>query len=197
MMEFKKEYRSMPIATQENESDKMIVEGKAIVFNTPTLLFETPDYKYYEIIDARALDNCDMSDVVMRYNHTDTMFIMARTRKGSLQLLKNEFGINIRAELFNTTQAKDLYELIKVGAVDQMSFGMIVEEDIKVWEDNICTRTVTKIKRLVDVSAVDMGAYRDNTSISVRSWFEAEAEAKKALENAEQRKRLLDTYFKG
>jgi len=189
------EYRSASIGLPENETDQMIVEGRAIVFNTPTLLYEHGDNKYYEVIDARALNNCDMSDVVLRYNHTDQVMVMARTRKGSLQLLKDEYGLSIRATLFNIQPAKDLYELIKVGAIDQMSFAFICEEDRIVWEGNVCTRTITKIKKLIDVAAVDMGAYGDNTSISARNWFEAEASSRKKFSDLLQRKRLLNTYF--
>lgn len=190
-MEMNKEYRSILINAPESENNEMIVEGKAISFNTPTLLLQDGDYKYYETIDARALDNCDMTDVCFKYNHRDDVMIMARTRKNSLQLLKDEFGLNIRASLFNIQSSRDLYELIKVGAIDQMSFAFVAEEDRITWEGNICTREILKIKKIFDVSAVDTGAYGDNTSISVRNFVEAEAEARrKALENAALRERL-------
>lgn len=197
-MEMNKEYRSAILAipeTVEQENEEMIVEGRAIVFDTPTLLWDDGKYKYFEKINSRALDNCDMKDVVFRYNHTDQIMVMARTRKGSLQLINDGQGLNIRAKLFNIQPARDLYELIKVGAVDQMSFVMIVEEDRKTWEGNVCTREVLKIKRIIDVAAVDMGAYGDNTNISARTWVDAEAEARKVLENTEARKRLLKEFF--
>lgn len=187
-----KEYRSILINAPDTENNEMIVEGRAISFNTPTLLWQDGDYKYYEVIDPKALDTCDISDVCFRYNHSDQIMVMARTRKGSLQLLKDEFGLNIRASLFNIQPARDLYELIKCGAVDQMSFAFVCEEDRVVWEGNICTRTILKFKKIFDVSAVDTGAYGDNTSISVRSFVDAEAEARqKVLENTELRNRLI------
>jgi hypothetical protein len=52
-------------------------------------------------------------------------------------------------------------------------------------------RTIRKIKKLYDISAVDIPAY-DTTSISARSFFEAEAEKeRKAAEAAQLRKRLI------
>lgn len=191
-----KEFRSIPVSAN-TETNEMIVEGQAITFNTPTLLYESGDIKYYEIIDSKALENCDMSDVCFRYNHREDVMIMARTRKGSLQLLRDEYGLQIRANLFNIQAARDLYELIKEGAIDQMSFAFQCAEDSITWEGNICTRTVLKFKKIFDVSAVDTGAYGDNTSISVRNWADAEAEArKKLLDSDELRKRLiLQTYL--
>jgi len=87
----------MAITAPDTETNEMIVEGRAISFSVPTLLWQDGDYKFYEVIDPKALDTTDLSDVCFRYNHRDDVMIMARTRKGSLQLLKDEFGLNIRA----------------------------------------------------------------------------------------------------
>lgn len=176
-------------AVQEPESNDMVVEGRAIVFDSPTVLWEFDGVKYKEVIDGRALDGTDMSDVVFRYNHSTNFMIMARTRKRSLQLVKDERGLNIRATLFDIAPARDLYTLIKEGAINEMSFAFSVDEDD--YDRKTHTRTIKKIKRLYDVAAVDSGAYSD-TSISARSFFEAEAEKeRKAAEAAELREREL------
>ena len=191
MPEIKKESRMMEIRAPEMppDSKEMIVEGRAIVFNTPTEMYEWDGIKYYEMIDSKALDGCDMSDVVFRYNHSDDVMIMARTRKGSLQLVKDDFGLNIRASLFDIAPARDLYTLIKRGAIDQMSFAFEVSEES--YNSDTRTRTILKFKKLWDVAAVDTAAY-SNTSISARSYFELEREKeRKALESAELRKRLI------
>ena len=61
-----KEIRKLDIQFRaEEQDDKMEIKGYAVVFNSP----ET--YGYTEVIDSRALDNADMSDVVLRYNHND------------------------------------------------------------------------------------------------------------------------------
>lgn len=53
------------------------------------------------------------------------------------------------------------------------------------------TRTITKIRKLYDVSAVDIPAYEE-TSLSARSFFEVEhSKEVEALEQAARRRRLL------
>ena len=58
------------------------------------------------------------------------------------------------------------------------------------------TCTILAIDKIFDVSAVDTPAY-ETTSLSVRSYFEAEAEKqRKALERELRRRKLLiKTYF--
>ena len=76
----------------DEDSDKMVVEGYAVVFESLT------DLGYIkEIIDRNAFNNCDMSDVCMKYNHEDNVLIMARTRNNSLQLIVDDKGLKIRA----------------------------------------------------------------------------------------------------
>jgi HK97 family phage prohead protease len=185
----KKEIRMADVAINDSTPELMIIDGRAITFNSPTLIYEYEGIKYYEVIDAGALDQCDMSDVVLRYNHTEHMFIMARTRKGSLRLTKDELGLSLSATLFNITQARDLYTLIKEGAIDKMSFAFTVAEDS--YNSETRTRTILKIKKLYDVAAVDTPAY-DDTELSARSFFEVESEKERKLADADElRKKKL------
>jgi uncharacterized protein len=196
MPEMKKEQRLLELRAVQTEPDskEMIVEGRAVVFNSPTVIWEYDGIKYYEVVDSKALDGCDMSDVVFRYNHSQDVMIMARTRKGSLQLIKDDIGLNIKATLFDIAPARDLYTLIKEGAIDQMSFSFVVAEDS--YNQDTRTRTILKFKKLYDVAAVDMGAYSD-TTISARSFFELEREKeRKVLESAELRKKELGLKVK-
>ena len=191
MQQDKKEQRIIEVraAQQPPDSTDMIVEGRAIVFNSPTLMYVYDGLKYYETIDAGALDACDMSDVVLRYNHSDDIMIMARTRKGSLSLIKDDIGLSIKGKLFDIQPARDLYTLIRSEAISQMSFSFIVSEDS--YNQDTRTRTILKVKKIYDVSACDFGAYGDNTNISARSFFELQAEAEKLVKEQEARKRLL------
>jgi hypothetical protein len=174
----------------EEEQAEMIVEGYAIRFNEPAI-FTLNGVEYREIIDSRALDKTDMSDVPLKYNHSDHVMIMARTRNKTLQLIKDERGLKIRAKLANTTAGRDLYELIKRGDIDKMSFAFTVRKDD--YNKETRTRTILDIEKIFDVSAVDLPAY-DTTSIYARSFALLESEAK-ALESAEKRRRLyLLTY---
>lgn len=176
-------------AMESLNEDEMIVEGYAITINTPTVVYEYEGNKYYEVIAPNALDNTDMKDVPLKYNHSDNVMIMARTRNKTLQLTKDLKGLYIKASIAPTQAGKDLYTLIKRGDIDKMSFAFTVEEDSYNVESR--TRTILKIKKLYDVAAVDFPAY-DTTSISARSFFDMEIQKeRKALEDANLRKRLI------
>ena len=172
-----------PIVTEQNE---MIVEGRAVVFNQPTVLFKSGGIEYKEVIEAGALDEADMRDVVFRYNHNDNLFVMARTRGGSLQLTKDADGLLVRAKLFDIQQARDLYTLIKAGAVDKMSFAFTIREES--FDKETRTWHVRKIDKVFDVAAVDQPAY-DTTSISARKVLDLERERMAALERAQDLER--------
>ena len=170
--QLKREVRSMPVSIDDSQDQKMLIQGYAIRFNEPAV-FKFDGVEYREVIDPRALDKTDMKDIPLKYNHSDNVMVMARTRNKTLQLIKDEEGLRILADLANTTAGRDLYELIKRGDVDKMSFAFTVAKDD--YDRETRTRTILAIDKIFDVSAVDTPAY-ETTSLSVRSYFEAEAE---------------------
>lgn len=181
-----KELRMMEVRLADDaEPDKMVVEGYAVRFDEPTVLWEYEGIEYKEVIERGALDGADMSDVPFKYNHSNEVMIMARTRNKTLELRTENDGLFIRAELADTSTGRDLYTLIKRGDVDAMSFAFSVEEDSYNRETH--TRSISKIKKLYDVAAVDFPAY-DTTSISARSFFELESEKEQMLEDINRRK---------
>jgi HK97 family phage prohead protease len=118
---------------------------------------------------------------------------MARTRNNTLELNIDESGLFVRAKLDGTEEGRKLYEEIRGGYIDRMSFSFTVGEERYDRENRM--RVIEGIKRIYDVSAVDIPAY-DTTSISARSFFEAEAEKeRKALDSALARKKLLLKTF--
>lgn len=173
----KKETRLMEIrAAAEPDDQKMIVEGYAIRFNEPAI-FNIGGAEYREIIKPEALDGADMQDIVFRYNHSNNIMIMARTRNNTLQFIRDEEGLFVRAELADTTAGRDLYNLIRRGDIDKMSFAFTVdyENGGDEYDRKTRTRIIKRIKRIYDVSAVDIPAY-DTTSISARNFFEMKRE---------------------
>lgn len=172
-----KEYRD-----EENSERQDYVHGVPVVFNTPTCLYEYEGIKFYEQIDRHAFDNCDMSDVIFNYNHGGR--VAARIRNNTLKLSINDVCMEMDAFLGGTEYGRNLLEDIRGGYIDKMSFAFVVAEDGDEYDPATHTRTITKIKKLYDVSAVDIPAY-DTTSISARSFFEVEYEKeKRALEQA-------------
>ena len=161
------------------------VHGVPVVFNTPTCLFEYEGVKFYEQIDRHAFDNCDMSDVIFNYKHVGR--VAARIRNNTLKLAINDVGMEMDAFLGGTQFGRDLLEDIRGGYIDKMSFAFVVAEDGEEYDQATHTRTITRIKKLYDVSAVDIPAY-DTTSISARDFFSEEYEKeKRALEQAKLR----------
>ena len=192
-----REYRSMVMTVRaaEDNGENMIVEGYATTFNQPYLLFDGRYYKVWEQIAPTAFDECDMSDVIMQYDHAGRVF--ARNKNGTLTLAVDAIGLKMTASLGGTDIGRQLYQEIKGGYTDKMSFGFVVAEDQRVstvdHENDVetITRTITQIKKLYDVSAVSIPA-NDMTSISARRYADGVIDGIKAerLERANKRKKL-------
>ena len=159
------ELRAVKIPEEGDESE-MIVEGSAIVFDSPAT-----HYGFTEIIDRNALQNADMSDVPFRYNHNDTWLILARTRNKSLELTVANKGLFIRAHLIDTQTNRDVYKSIQAELLDKMSFEFSANKSE--WDYDNDTRKVLEISKLFDVSVVDTPFYED-TEIYARALGELE-----------------------
>lgn len=184
--------QAMEARAMEDGSDEKIVEGYATTFNEPYLLYDFGDYRVFEQVDAHAFDECDMSDVILQYDHQGRVF--ARKSNGTLELTVDEHGLYTRANLGGTELGGQLYEEIKGGYTNKMSFGFRVSEDKREieedYDNNITTvyRTITKISKLYDVSAVSLPA-NDATEISARNFCDGVIEEIKAeRQRAEERK---------
>lgn len=161
------EVRALP-----GEGEARIVEGYATTFNQPYELWRVgQDYIVLEQVDRGAFDKTDMSDVIMQYDHEGRVF--ARTNNGTLELRTDDHGLHIRADLSGTEIGRQLYEEIKGGYTDKMSFGFTVDADERLIteEAGVVTvlRTIKSIGKLYDVSAVSLPA-NNATEISARSW---------------------------
>lgn len=183
-----REYRNFSVELRASTENEMIVEGYAARFNESTVLYSFDGVDYSEVIERTAFDSCNMNDVVMNYNHAGKP--VARTKNNTLQLNVDDVGLKIRADLSGTEEGRRLYEEIKGGYIDKMSFAFNVDNGGDSYDRDTHTRHINTVQRLYDVAAVDMPAY-DTTSIYARSYFSAEAEKEKA-EALELRKRQLD-----
>lgn len=168
-----RQYRNIEVRALSASDDEKIVEGYATTFDDPYVLYSTEDYEVKEQVDRHAFDEADLSDVIMQYDHQGRVF--ARTSNETLRLSIDDHGLKIRADLGGTELGRQLYEEIKGGYTSKMSFGFTVKADERLIteEDNKTTvlRTITKIGKLYDVSAVSLPA-NDATSISARSYGE-------------------------
>lgn len=196
-----REYRALMLDADPNEK---IVEGYATTFDEPYHLYYFEDNKgnekeVLEQVDREAFKEADLSDVIMQYDHEGRVF--ARLSNGTLSLEEDDHGLKIRADLGGTELGRNLYEEIRGGYTNKMSFGFTVaDDDIKSLSDGNYLRTIRKIGKLYDVSAV---SYPQNnyTEISARSHCEGviaeiEAERLQAEKEAEERSQKREALLK-
>ena len=170
----KREYRKIDTAkieTRTAEDGAMVVEGYATTFNEPYELWRDNEMIVQEQVDRNAFAETDMSDVIMQYDHEGRVF--ARIANGTLALEPDDHGLKIRANLGGTEIGRQLFEEIQGGYTNKMSFGFTVAADKRETTrdgDGKITvlRTITKIGKLYDVSAVSLPA-NDATEISARA----------------------------
>lgn len=182
---------TLPIQIRKSENpSEMLVEGYAFKYDSETVLYETSDgFQYREIIEKGALDKADIKDVPFKYNHNDSVMIVARTRNGSLKLTEDDIGLKIEARFIDTQTGRDLYKMIQENLIDKMSFAFTEgNESVDEYSEKSMLHRIKSFKRIWDVSAVDIPAY-DSTEIYARSIAKLESRAKQVLERAMQAKR--------
>lgn len=174
-------YANIELRALESESENK-VEGLACVFDK-----ETDLGYFYEKIDKRAFDNCDMSDCYLLFNH-DENYVLARTLNGSLELEVSDKGLYQRSTIVPTATGNDIYKLVKDGLINKMSFAFSINrENGEKWEtdeEGREHRTILKVDRLYDVSLVTHPAY-ESTSAFARSLSELDELAKEHMERKE------------
>ena len=177
-------------AEQDEAKGGAKITGRPIVFESKTDIggfFE-------EVIDQRALDATDLTDVRFLVNHDFSRIPLARSRRNNgnstMLLSRDESGLFIEVTLDteNNADARALYSAVSRGDISGMSFAFSVRgEEWSGLETDYPTRRITDIESIVEVSAVTFPAYT-STSINARS-KEALESAREALEKAkEQRK---------
>ena len=193
----RREYRRIEteaLETRTAEDGRMIVEGYATTYNQPYTLFREKDMIVREQVDPCAFDGTDMTDVIMQYDHEGRVF--ARVKNGTLELESDEHGLKIRANLGGTEIGRQLFEEIQGGYTNKMSFGFTVADQKRTRSkdaegNTVVLRTITRIGKLFDVSAVSLPA-NDATEISARSIGDGLiAEARKEIQAEEERARKI------
>lgn len=178
------------IETREDEENKGILEGRAIVYDS-----EYENYYFTETISKGALDNTDLKDVRFLVNHDTSKIPLARSRNNNknstMQLIVDDQGLKVRIKLDveNNSDAKNLYSAVKRGDISGMSFMFTIRGEEWTDEDTEHpTRKITDIKEVFEVSAVTFPAY-EQTDINARCKLELD-NYKQALDNA--KKQSLD-----
>lgn len=175
-----RQYRDLKLEVREDNTEpNYIVQGYASTYNQPYYLYRVKANDGYTIevreeVDRHAFDNADMSDTIMQFDHQGHVY--ARMSNGTLTLNKDdEKGLFITADLGGTEIGRQLYEEIKGGYTNKMSFGFTIAQASELREvepdndaDEMWVYTIEKVGRLYDVSAVSL-PQNDFTSISARA----------------------------
>lgn len=194
-----REYRSFDFELRSENENDYTVRGYASTY-LPYTLLKTDSQEWREQIDPHAFDEADLSDVVFLLDHTGRVY--ARTKNGTVNLTVDERGLFTETDLSKTSTSREVYEDIKAGNYQQMSFAFRVEDDS--YEEHsegdvrVITRTIKKIKKCYDVSAVAFPANpTTDISVATRSAFdgaieklEAERLASEAAKNERARQLL-------
>lgn len=194
-----REYRAFNFEVRSDEEQDYTVRGYASTYS-PYTLFESDNQEWREQIDPHAFDESDMSDVVFLLDHTGRVY--ARTKNGTVKLTTDERGLFTETDLSKTSSSREVYEDIKAGNYQQMSFAFRVTDDA--YEEHtegdlrVITRTIRKIGKIYDVSAVAFPANpTTDISIATRAAFdgaieklEAERQEREAMKQEEARQRL-------
>ena len=166
----------MKILTEQKEKridSNYYTEGYATTFE-PYVLWEDEDGPIYESFSRDCFAGCDMSDIIMQFDHQG--MVMARQRNKTLLVEVDDNGLFIAADLSKSEMSRNLYEAIANGLIDRMSWGFMPGE----YHFDKATRTFvhTKVKKIFDVSAVSLPANED-TNIQARSFINGEIEKMK------------------
>ena len=183
------------VRAEQNDEHGHYLTGTPIVYNSRT------DLGYYdEIIASGALDDADLRDVRFLVNHNTDMIPLARSRnnneRSTMQLKVTDDGMEIRVDLDteNNAEAKSLYSAVERGDLDGMSFMFTVDADA--WDDpegEHPTRTIEKLGKIFEVSAVTFPAYQA-TSISARGLDEALEGARLSLDSAKAERKRIEAH---
>ena len=182
-----REYRAMQMDAQP----EMIVEGYATPFDQPYhLYFDEKGREVMEMVSRDAFNDTDMSDVIMQYDHEGRVF--ARLSNNTLKLETDEHGLKVTADLGGTEIGRNLYEEIKGGYTDKMSFGFTVANDKVERHGDGFLRTILSIGKLFDVSAVSLPANNSTEIYSARNHCDgAIAEIDEEIRRQEEEQRVL------
>ena len=152
------------------EGDGMSFVGYAAKFNSPSEDLGG----FTETIEPGAFRKSlrSRNDVKLLVNH-DTGRVLASTRSGTMKLYEDEVGLRVEASLPNTTDGRDMAELLKRGDLNKMSFGFSVMKDS--WNSEMTQRTLKSVK-LFEASIVAFPAYAA-TEAMVRSLDKAATRA--------------------
>jgi uncharacterized protein len=163
------------VELRDEGADSQKLSGYAAVFNEETVIGSSYWGFREKILPGAFADTIKVDDVRALFNHDANLVLGRRagSEKDTLQLREDDHGLRYDIDPPNTTQGRDLVELVKRGDVSQSSFAFIVPKGGDDWNyddvqnGQLPLRTISKVQ-LMDVSPVTYPAY-PTTSVSARA----------------------------
>jgi HK97 family phage prohead protease len=162
------------VAAVGDDPTRLKVVGHAAVFNSPSVEMRAAPGTFIEYIAPGAFDKVLRSkpDVVLTWDHS-TLYPLARTTAGTLELTVNKHGLRYFGTCSRTSYAEDLRQLMQDGVVSESSFTFTVARDGEEWRSSgdQVVRTIREVSGLYDVCVCVAGAYPATDSAVARSLF--------------------------
>lgn len=138
------------------------------------MLYDQPSVPmpFVEYIDRGALDNVDLSKVLLLYGH-DLNSVLARSDAENLQLRADDKGLWFQATLPDTTLGRDTYTNVDNGNLKGCSVGFKIGDDK--WlqgNDGNVIHHIRSFDQLIEISITPIPAYTE-TSVDVQRSLEA------------------------
>ncbi|WP_318240450.1 phage major capsid protein [Limosilactobacillus fermentum] len=155
------------LTTRSSDDNGMTVEGYAMLYDQPSV-----PMPFVEYIDRGALDNVDMSKVLLLYGH-DLNSVLARSDAENLQMRADDKGLWFRATLPDTTLGHDTYTNVANGNLKGCSVGFKIGDDK--WlqgNDGNVIHHIRSFDQLIEISITPIPAYTE-TSVDVQRSLEA------------------------
>lgn len=155
------------LTTRSSDDDGMTVEGYAMLYDQPSV-----PMPFVEYIDRGALDNVDLSKVLLLYGH-DLNSVLARSDAENLQMRADDKGLWFRATLPDTTLGRDTYTNVANGNLKGCSVGFKIGDDK--WlqgNDGNVIHHIRSFDQLIEISITPIPAYTE-TSVDVQRSLEA------------------------
>lgn len=155
------------LTTRSSDDNGMTVEGYAMLYDQPSV-----PMPFVEYIDRGALNNVDLSKVLLLYGH-DLNSVLARSDAENLQLRADDKGLWFRATLPDTTLGRDTYTNVDNGNLKGCSVGFKIGDDK--WlqgNDGNVIHHIRSFDQLIEISITPIPAYTE-TSVDVQRSLEA------------------------
>lgn len=161
------EVRLLDDSTNPDVKSKTI-RGTAIVYNKTSEVMSDYFTSFREIIEPKAFGDISTQDIRALWSH-DTSKILGRTKNKSLRLNETDDGIEFELDLPETQTGLEVYELIKRGDIDSMSFGFkVLLDDFESTSDGQSVIRRIRSATLYEVSPVAWPAYTQ-TEVEART----------------------------